>query len=576
MNKNDKIYVAGHNGLIGSAILRRLIKDGYANIITRCHSELDLCNQSQVNSFFEKEKPDYVFFAAGKVGGVFANKTYRADFIYENLMMQCNVINSSFLCEVKRLIFLSSADAYPKNFEEPIKEEALLTGPLEATCEPFALSKLCGMKMCEAYNKQYRTNFFAITAPNVYGPNQRYDMLNSQVIPSLIKRFHEAKLANLENVVIWGTGKPVRDFLFVDDLVDACVLLAEKSSGSDYFNVGTGHGYKIAELARAISRAVGYKGKIVFDASKPEGAHKKLLDISKIHQLGWKPRTKLIDGICITYSSYLEELKKKQVRASAIHNITAIKKDQKSLLKVIKKSKSLAIYTQPKSYRNKVVIKPWGYEFLVFENRYTAVWMLFISNGNSTSMHCHPNKKTSLIILSGTALSNTLISRKYLKGGDALIIDKGVFHSTKVLSHEGMFLLEIESPPLKTDLARLEDRYGRQTSGYEGVSEMKTANLINEYGYFNFREPTSCGNIIHETDKFTVIFEMFINNADFKRRFKNDGIGLYTSCRGRLLDNENKIVLGTGDTQKAETLSTMQGLRISEKTILMKTYSKDI
>ena len=190
MEKTDKIYTAGHNGLIGSAILRRLAKDGYANTITRGHAELDLCNQSQVHSFFEKEKPDYVFFAAGKVGGVFANKTYRADFIYENLMMQCNVINSAFQHEVKKLIFLSSADAYPKNFEEPIREDALLTGPLEATCEPFALAKVCGMKMCEAYNRQYGTDFVVVIAPNVYGPNQRYDMLNAQVLPSLIKRFN--------------------------------------------------------------------------------------------------------------------------------------------------------------------------------------------------------------------------------------------------------------------------------------------------------------------------------------------------------------------------------------------------
>ena len=575
MEKTDKIYIAGHNGLIGSAILRRMAKDGYANIITRGHSELDLCNQSQVNFFFEKEKPDYVFFAAGKVGGVFANKTYRADFIYENLMMQCNVINSAFQYEVKKLIFLSSADAYPKDFEEPIREEALLTGPLEATCEPFALAKVCGMKMCEAYNRQYGTDFVVVIAPNVYGPNQRYDMLNAQVLPSLIKRFHEAKLANLKQVVIWGTGKPVRDFLFVDDLVDACMLLAERSSGTDYFNVGTGHGYKIVELARSINKAVGYKGKIVFDASKPDGVHKKLLNISKIRQLGWKPRTKLIDGISISYSSYLEELKKKQVRASRIHNITAGQKDQRSLLKVIRKSKNLATYAQPKSYRDKVVIKPWGYEFLAFENRYTAVWLLFISKGNSTSMHCHPEKKTSLIILSGTAMSNTLVSRNYLKGGDALILDKGVFHSTKVLSQDGMYLLEIESPPMKTDLVRLEDKYGREASGYEGISEMKTDNL-NEYGYFNFREPASHGKIVHETDKFTVIFEMFINQVDFKKHFKNDGIGLYTSCRGRLLDNENKIILGTGDTQKADTLSTVQGLHISGKTILMKTYSKDM
>lgn len=572
MEKKDRIYVAGHTGLIGSALVRRLERDGYRNVLTRTHAELDLTDQAKVSAFFERERPDYVFYAAGKVGGVFANSTYRADFIYENVMMQCNVIHASFMTEVKKLLFLSSADAYPKGFSEPVKEEALLSGRLEATCEPFALAKICGMKMCESFNRQYGTDFTVVIPPNVYGPNQRYDALNAQVLPSLIKRFHEAKAAGKKDVVIWGTGKAVRDFLYVDDLADACLFLMKRGGGSGFFNVGTGHGYSILELAETIKSAVGFKGDIVFDTSKPEGARKKLLNTEKIAGLGWKPGTRLLDGVRGSYNAFLSELERKEVRASRIHRITTNSRDSRSLSKVLAKGKR--VFTQPKSYRNKVVIKPWGYEFLVFENEQTAVWLLYISKGNSTSMHCHPKKKTSLIILSGTAMSNTLAARNYLRGGDALILDKCVFHSTKVLSQEGMYLLEIESPPMKTDLVRLEDKYGRESSGYEGVAEMKTENLP-DFDYFFFDEPAGYRKFTHDTGKYTVVFEVFRSNKDFQKHFRNDGAGLITSCKGRLTDLERGVVLNTGDTQKADVLPATSEMRLAGKTVLMKTFTKD-
>lgn len=574
MQKNDKIFVAGHRGLIGSAFMRRLIREGYSNIITRERAELDLCDQSQVRLFFEKEKPGYVCFAAGKVGGVFANNTYRADFIYENVMMQCNVIHGAFLSEVKKMLFLSSADVYPKGFNEPMKEEQLLAGPLESTCEPFALSKICGMKMCESYNRQYGTDFIVVVAPNVYGPNQRYDMMNAQVLPSLIKKFHDAKRDGAKEVVIWGTGKPVRDFLFVDDLLDACMMLFNNNAGADVFNVGSGRGYTILELAQSIKDAVGFNGEIVFDQTKPDGVYKKLLETSKIGHVGWKPKTSLLDGITLSYDSFLNELEKKEVRASRIHNIPAGEKDASALAQVRSSIKPITLHKQPESYRSKIVVKPWGYEYIVFENEKTAVWLLFISKGNATSMHCHLEKKTSLIILSGTAMSNTLDARNYLRGGDALILDKGVFHSTKVLSSEGMFLLEIESPPAKTDLVRLEDKYGREASGYEGVAEMKNESL-EEHGYFYFEESGAYSEYRHETGDYALLFEVFADAADFVKHFQNDGFGLYTVCRGKLLDGDGAPVLDTGNTQKADILSSVRGIHIVEKTVLMKTFSKD-
>lgn len=574
MNKNDKVYIAGHNGLVGSSILRRLKKDGFTNIITKEHSDLDLCNQSQVESFFEKEKPNYVFLAAAKVGGVYANNTYRADFIYENIMIQSNVIHQSFLNEVKKLLFFSSADAYPKNYQQPIKEDNLLTGLLEDTCEPFAIAKLAGIKMCESYNRQYGTDFIVIVPPNVYGPNQHYDILNAQVLPSLVKKFHEAKISKLEEVLIWGTGLAERDFLFVDDLVDACIFLIENYTGADFFNIGTGKACNILELAETIKKVVGYKGKIIFDKTKPEGVNKKLLDISKIRNLGWKSATDLVDGIKITYDSFLNELEKKEIRVSKIHDIKLCEKDINALNKVKSSNRNIFIKTQPSTYKNKVVIKPWGYEFLVFENDMVGVWLLHIKKGNSTSMHCHPKKKTSLIVLSGNAMSNTFMYRNYLRGGDALIMEKGVFHFTKVLSDNGIYLLEIETPPNKTDLVRFEDKYGREALGYEGITEMQTSDLQN-YDYFDFEEVNSHKESVFTTDKFIVSFEVFMNNDDFSKYYKISENALYTSCKGKLLDRDNSIILDTGNTQKSDTLHNVKDIHIVEKTVLLKTITKD-
>lgn len=574
MNKNDKIYVAGHKGLVGSAVFRCLIKNGFTNIITRKHTELDLCDQYQVKSFFEREKPDYVFLAAAKMGGVFANDTYRADFIYENLMIQNNVIHQSFLNEVKKLLFLSSADAYPKNYQIPMKEDHLLTGALEETCEPYAVAKLAGIKLCESYNRQYGTDFIVAIAPNVYGPHQHYDILNAQVVPSLIKKFYDAKISNSEEVVIWGTGSPVRDFLFVDDLSDACIFLMQNYSGTDFLNIGTGKEYSIFELVETIKKVVDYNGKITFDRTKPDGVAKKLLDISKIKSLGWCAKTDLATGIKIAYQSFLDELEKKEVRTSKIHNIKLCEKDTIAFNRIKSANKDITISAQPVSYKNKVVLKPWGYEFLIFENNETSVWLLFLKKGNSTSMHCHSRKKTSLIILSGKAMSNTFLSRNYLKGGDAIIIEKGVFHFTKVLSDNGLFLLEIENPPNKTDLVRLEDRYGRVTYGYEGITEMQTQNLEN-YNYFYFEEPATYKKYTYTTDRFIVTFEVFTNNNEFLQHFNISENGLYTVCKGKLLDNENSIVLNTGNTQKIDVLSTIKGMHIAEKTVLLKTITKD-
>lgn len=573
MNKDDKVYVAGHNGLIGSAIVRRLLKDGYTRILTRNRAELDLTDQYSVRTFFEKERPDYVFFAAAKVGGVFANNTYRAEFIYENIVMQSNVIHHSFLSEVKKMIFFACADIYPKNCPQPAKEEYLLTGQLEATCEPFALAKVAGVKMCESYNRQYGTDYIVVVPANVYGPNQHYDIMNAQVLPSLIKKFREAKVSNTEEVVIWGTGSPIRDFLFVDDVVDACIFLMKEYSGNDFFNIGTGKGYTILELAGIIKNAVGYEGKVIFDRTKPDGVPKKLLATSKINALGWKYRTELRDGVQVTYDEFLNELERKKIRTSQICYVEPSEKDIVSL-NGIKANKNISFNVQPATYKNKVVIKPWGHEYLIFENDFIAIWTLYIKKGYSTSMHCHPEKKTSLILLSGNAMSNTFTHRNYLRGGDTVIIEKGVFHSTKSLSDDGIFLLEIETPPYKADLVRLEDRYGRESSGYEGVTEMQSQNL-QDFDYFYFEETESYEKITHSNERFTVTFEVFPDNNVFQENFKIKEVELYTCCRGMMLDGENNLLLGIGNTQKAEILSGIKGINIPGKTVLLKSRTKD-
>jgi GDP-L-fucose synthase len=305
MKKNSSIYVAGHKGLVGSAIVKKLKLQGYKNVITRTHKELDLVDKKKAESFFAKEKPEFVFLAAAKVGGIYANNTYPAEFIYQNLMIQTNVIDLSYKYGVKKLLFLASSCIYPKTCKQPIKEEYLLTGPIELTNEAFAVAKLAGIKMCQAYNRQYGTNFISVIAANVYGVNDRFDE-NAHVISSLIKNFHEAKIKGQEAVTIWGSGKPKRDFLYVDDLVDACLFLMKNYNSSEIINVGTGIETSIKELAELVRQITGFKGKTIYDAAKPDGNLRRFLDSSKIKALGWKPNVVLNKGLRLAYNWYKE------------------------------------------------------------------------------------------------------------------------------------------------------------------------------------------------------------------------------------------------------------------------------
>ncbi|MBL7930165.1 MAG: GDP-L-fucose synthase [Bacteroidia bacterium] len=297
MQKHDKIFVAGHRGMVGSAIVRKLKKEGFENLALRTSAELDLRSQQAVMDFFESEKPDFVFLAAAKVGGIVANNTYRADFIYENLAIQNNVIHQSYRAGVKKLLFLGSSCIYPKLAPQPIKEEYLLTGELEQTNEPYAIAKIAGLKMCESYHRQYGCQFISVMPTNLYGPNDNYDLNNSHVLPALIRKFYEAVEQNKSEVTIWGSGKPKREFLHVDDLADACFFLMQNYNGEWALNIGTGEDISIAELAELIKGISGFKGKLVFDSSKPDGTPRKLLDVSRIHSLGWKHRINLEEGI---------------------------------------------------------------------------------------------------------------------------------------------------------------------------------------------------------------------------------------------------------------------------------------
>ena len=299
-----KIYVVGHKGLVGSAIVRALKKQGYNNFILRTHSELDLLDQKSVADFLKKEKPEYVFLAAAKVGGIMANNTYPADFIYKNLAIQNNIIHNAYLNGVKKLLFLGSSCIYPKLARQPIKEEHLLTGGLEPTNEPYAVARIAGIKMCQAYNRQYGTNFISVMPTNLYGPNDNFDLESSHVLPALIRKFHEAKINNQTEVVVWGTGAPKREFLHVDDLAGACVFLMNNYDNSEIINIGTGEDISIKELAEMIKKITGFTGKIAWDASKPDGTSRKLLDVDKLHSLGWKHQINLPDGILSTYEFY--------------------------------------------------------------------------------------------------------------------------------------------------------------------------------------------------------------------------------------------------------------------------------
>ncbi len=317
MNRDSRIYVAGHRGLVGSAIVRCLRQKGFDNILTRTHSELDLKDQRAVMAFFRDERPEYVFLAAAKVGGIYANNAYPADFIYDNLMIEANVIHSAFLYGVKRLLFLGSSCIYPKFAPQPMKEEVLLTGKLEPTNEPYAIAKIAGIKLCESYNRQHGTDFRSLMPTNLYGPGDNFHPTDSHVIPALIRRFHEAKVKNLNEVVVWGTGKARREFLYVDDLADACLFVMQLPHNTyrsvtepmcSHINVGTGFDLSIRELANLIREVTGFEGKIIFDSSKPDGTPRKLLDTSKIKKLGWEHKTDLKDGLRMTYEWYLTTL----------------------------------------------------------------------------------------------------------------------------------------------------------------------------------------------------------------------------------------------------------------------------
>ena len=304
MEKNAKIYIAGHRGMVGSALLRKLQAEGFTNFLLRTSGELDLRDQQQVNAFFAAEKPDYVFLAAAKVGGILANNVYRGEFLYDNLMIQSNVIHASYVNGVKKLMFLGSSCIYPKLAPQPLKEEYLLTGLLEHTNEPYAIAKIAGIKMCDAYRSQYGCKFISVMPTNLYGPNDNYDLQSSHVLPALIRKFHEAKLSGAESVTIWGTGKPKREFLHADDLADACYFLMERYNAEGLVNIGTGEDLEIGELARMIAEVVGFKGEIVHDTSKPDGTPRKLMDVSKLHGLGWKHRIGLREGLEKVYAEY--------------------------------------------------------------------------------------------------------------------------------------------------------------------------------------------------------------------------------------------------------------------------------
>ena len=307
MNKNSKIYIAGHKGMVGSAIHRKLVNEGFNNIIVRTSAELDLRDQQATADFFEKEKPEYVFLAAAKVGGIVANNTYRADFLYENLQVQNNVIHSSYVNGVTKLLFLGSSCIYPKLAPQPLKEEYLLTGLLEETNEPYAIAKIAGIKMCDAYRAQYGCNYISVMPTNLYGYNDNYHPQNSHVLPGLIRRFHEAKEQNSAVVTIWGSGTPKREFLFADDMAEACYYLMQNYDEAGLINIGTGEDQSIKELALLIKDIIGYKGGIQFDTTKPDGTPRKLLDVSKLHNKGWKHTINLEEGIKLAYQDFLKK-----------------------------------------------------------------------------------------------------------------------------------------------------------------------------------------------------------------------------------------------------------------------------
>lgn len=303
----SKIYVAGHAGMVGSAIVRRLKASGYTNFVTKSHAELDLLNQATTVDYLSEEKPAFIFLAAAKVGGIYANNAFPADFIYQNLMIQANVIHSAYQAGVKRMLFLGSSCIYPRDCPQPIKEEYMLTGPLEQTNAPYAISKIAGIKMCESYNRQYGTQYVSVMPANLFGLNDNYDLNNCHVLPALIRKAHEAKVGGKKELVVWGTGKPMREFLYVDDMADACVFLMENNINEGMFNVGTGEDVTIRELAETVMSVVGFDGELLFDTGKPDGTPRKLLNVDQMRGLGWQARTSLRDGIAKAYADFLNK-----------------------------------------------------------------------------------------------------------------------------------------------------------------------------------------------------------------------------------------------------------------------------
>lgn len=307
MNKDSKIYIAGHGGMVGSAIFRHLKNTGYNNLLIRTHAELDLTQQRDVNYFFSKEQPEYVFLAAAKVGGIHANNIYRGDFIYQNLAIQTNVIDAAYRYGTKRLVFLGSSCVYPRDCQQPIKEDYLLTGPLEPTNEPYAIAKIAGIKLCEAYNTQYGTDFIALMPTNLYGPNDNYNLNTSHVLPGLLCKAHQAKVTKQPHIVVWGTGKPKREFLYVDDMAAACVFIMNQEGYTQLTNIGSGEEVSIDELVKLICNVVGFGGEIVFDTSKPDGTPKKLVDTTRLTRLGWKAQVNLKEGLKLTYTEFCQD-----------------------------------------------------------------------------------------------------------------------------------------------------------------------------------------------------------------------------------------------------------------------------
>ena len=318
MQITDKIFIAGHRGMVGSAIMRMLQKNGYNNIITRTSAELNLIDQAAVHNFYEQEKPQYVFLAAAKVGGIAANNSYRADFLYENLMIEANVIHASYVHGVKKLLFLGSSCIYPKMAPQPLRETYLLTGPLEQTNEPYAIAKIAGIKLCEAYRDQYGCNFISMMPTNLYGINDNYHPSNSHVLPSLIRRFHEAKQSGADKVYIWGTGTPLREFLFADDLADACLFLMNTYNEKELINIGSGIEYSIAQLADMIKDCIGFSGEVAFDDKMPDGTPRKLMDSSRLHQMGWHHTVDLKEGIEVAYQDFLKKYSEQNIKPQPV------------------------------------------------------------------------------------------------------------------------------------------------------------------------------------------------------------------------------------------------------------------